>query len=228
MSSKRLRFSDLRLVPSGYAADRGEMTRGSIEQIARAARLVLAPDVRADQPLPGVALFERLESYNVGGKEITFGVDDEMPRGVEAEARFEPSTGKILVLLAERTYHQLEAGDPEARLTLYHEIGHAVLHHDQLVRMSTIPHAQAALARAVKHTRREDTEWQADTFAELFACPRKTQHAYRGVPLELMAERLKLPGRVLARLMIDRRLLRRHIQLALNFEQTEGVSADLA
>lgn len=160
--------------PRGYKADRGALSYAKIEGIAARVRRVLAPDVPLSEALPGLELFENLEAFGVrtptGKISLSYGVLD-LPAGVEAETRYFEDNNCIVVGLSATTYKHLERGQGRARHTLNHEVGHAVLHAEQLKRMSTLPHAAAALARAQEHRFCEDTEWQADAFAAALEMP---------------------------------------------------------
>lgn len=165
--------------PRGYKADRGALSYSKIEYIAARARRVLASDVALDAPLPGVELFENLEKFGVrvhsGGINLTYAVLD-LPVGVEAETRYLAGQDRILVGLSGTTYQNLEMDQGRARHTLNHEIGHAVLHAQQLRRISVLPHATAAMARTLAHKFCEDTEWQADAFAAALEMPARGLH----------------------------------------------------
>ena len=150
------------------------MSYAEIEGIAARVRRVLAPHVPIGAALPGVELFENLGKFSVavqtGKVRLTYSVLD-LPAGVEAETRFAADDNAIVVGLSNDTYRDLERGQGRARHTLNHEVGHAVLHTEQLKKMSTLPHAAAAMARAQEHRFCEDTEWQADAFAAALAMP---------------------------------------------------------
>lgn len=77
-------------------------------------------------------------------------------------ARALPSQGKIM--LREDTYNDLINGNPRARFTLAHELGHLFLNH----------RAVSGFARSnqnLYHETFRDSEWQADTFASEFLAP---------------------------------------------------------
>lgn len=161
--------------PRGFKADRS-MSYYDIEARALAARRQLAPDVGLDEATPSVELFENLDNWTVsttaGTKHVTYGIAD-MPLGTEARTRYDRAADKIVVELTEQSYEQLERRQGRGRHTLHHEIGHLVLHPDQVLRISEIPHAQAVMARSTSHKFFHDTEWQADSFSAAFAMPAK-------------------------------------------------------
>jgi hypothetical protein len=158
-----------------YPADR---KRGylAIERWARSVRAAVAPDAPAHAPLPGLQLFEGLTRYYVeaGGKRIflTYGSKD-MPEGAEALTVYMSERQKIGVFLSEDTYNNLEREQPRARFSLGHEIGHAVLHSAELVRLAALPHAESGLYRSSEHNHEicQDIEWQADAFAAAILMP---------------------------------------------------------
>ena len=169
--------------PRGYKADRGALSYAKIERIAARVRRVLAPDIPLNDALPGLELFENLEEFGVRTRvsriSLSYGVLD-LPAGVEAETRYHGDKNCIVVGLSANTYQHLERGQGRARHTLNHEVGHAVLHAEQLKRISTLPHAAAALDRAQDHRFCEDTEWQADAFAAALEMPARGLLALEG------------------------------------------------
>lgn len=161
-------------LPRGYKADRGAMSYYKIECNALNARRQLAPQVALEAAPESVALFENLDRWRIptskGIIRLSYGVV-ELPLGVEARARYEQDTSTIAVELSPTAYANLENHQGRARHTLHHEIGHVVLHTEQLLRIAVIPHAEAEMARTSTHQFCEDTEWQADAFAAAFAMP---------------------------------------------------------
>jgi|SRR5437867_2993858 len=155
----------------GYPADRARSYR-KIEKEAAEVRRVINPDPLA---LPGVGLFEALEDYSVEAGTHTISLSyavQPLPPNIEATTQYENANNQIVITLSPETYHALEEEDPRARFTLSHEIGHATMHTAELVRLSTIPHAIAVLARGNgKHPVYRDTEWQSDAFAGAFLMP---------------------------------------------------------
>lgn len=69
------------------------------------------------------------------------------------------------IILTPRTYDGIYHGDPRARFTLAHEVGHILLHNSEI----------QGLARGnrlgTSHKVYCDSEWQADTFAAEFLMP---------------------------------------------------------
>ena len=81
----------------------------------------------------------------------------------------------IEILASAKMYEWLEQDYPRGRYFLAHELGHCLLHTDQLVRLAQIPMAQqVALHRngqVVAHEIYRDTEWQANAFASALLMP---------------------------------------------------------
>ena len=93
----------------------------------------------------------------------------------EGYARYDRDRGVIEVLASLVTYDWLETGHPRGGFFVAHELGHCVLHTDQLVRLAQMPKMQqAALQRGgqgVEHEAYRDTEWQANAFAAALLMP---------------------------------------------------------
>ena len=66
-----------------------------------------------------------------------------------------------------------------ARFSLSHEVGHVVLHPGELIRLSRIPHREAALARGASapYPVYQDTEWQANAFSAALLMPAQGLYA---------------------------------------------------
>jgi hypothetical protein len=161
-------------IPRGVPAYRSQ-SYASLEKIARRVRSRIAPDIAIHDALRGVEIFEGLDGYQVtvgsGNIPLKYGVES-LPLGFEAHAHFSSDEGAIVVAMAEETYGDLEAGVPRALFTLAHEIGHAVLHAQELVDRGLGPPSAASLARPVAaHRIFLDTEWQANGFASALLIP---------------------------------------------------------
>lgn len=91
----------------------------------------------------------------------------------EGFARYDRQRKVIEILASERTYCWLEDGHPRAAYFLAHELGHCILHTDQLIRLAQMPtNQQAAFHRGrTDHKPYEDTEWQANAFAGALLMP---------------------------------------------------------
>lgn len=91
----------------------------------------------------------------------------------EGYAKYDKERGILEVLASEETYYRLEQGHPRGTYFVAHELGHCVLHTEQLVRLAQIPATQlAGLHRArIEHKPYQDTEWQANAFAGALLMP---------------------------------------------------------
>jgi hypothetical protein len=147
----------------------------SIEKIAAKTRETLVPDLDVDVPIPGMRLFESLGKFRINAhkreRKIMYAVEGELGFGVEALTRYEAANDTFFVVLGNDTYDALETnrgGRPD--FTLHHEIGHLVLHPEELIKHAAMPHHRAML-RAADYPKYHDSEWQADAFAGAFAMP---------------------------------------------------------
>jgi len=91
----------------------------------------------------------------------------------EGYARYDRDKKLIEILASEKIYDWLEQGHPRAGYFVTHELGHCVLHTDQLIRLAQMPaNQQTALHRdRVGHQPFQDTEWQANAFASALLMP---------------------------------------------------------
>ncbi len=163
--------------PRGYDAGFA-LSYQRIEKIARAIRARIASDIRDDEALPGVQLFEKLDELDVviaGGRRVKLDwAVEELPGGVEGRTRYYEGEDKIVIELSPSTYRGLLRGQRRARSTLFHEIAHAFLHTSLLIEMSQIPHIEKmALQRAFgpAHDHCRDSEWQADAVSATLLMP---------------------------------------------------------
>ena len=152
---------------SGVRADSPRSYR-SLEQVAAHVRqrLKLSPE-EAIEPLQ---LFENLDDIRIqraSGRQIplwhgVIALDDS-----EGYTRYDSERGLIEVLASEQTYEWLEQGHSRATFFVPHELGHCLLHTEQLIRLAQMPARQlTALHRGTaEHRAFEDTEWQANAFA---------------------------------------------------------------
>ncbi len=93
--------------------------------------------------------------------------------GSEGYTRYDRDRRIIEILASEVTYARLEDAHPRAAYFVAHELGHCVLHTDQLARLAQMPtNQQAAFHRGrTGHKPYEDTEWQANAFASALLMP---------------------------------------------------------
>lgn len=106
---------------------------------------------------------------------------------------------KVLEILAsEQIYARLEDGHPRAGYFVAHELGHCILHTDQLLRLAQMPsQQQAAFHRGrADHQTFRDTEWQANAFASALLMPAnglsKIEKAYGELTESLIVEEFKV------------------------------------
>ena len=95
--------------------------------------------------------------------------------GSEGYAKYDRDRRVIEILASPESYDWLERGYPRGGFFVAHELGHCLLHTDQLVRLAQMPKAQqAALHRGgqeIAHEAYQDTEWQANAFAGALLMP---------------------------------------------------------
>lgn len=98
---------------------------------------------------------------------------DALPDLTEALTRYNPELGAIELLLSEESYHMLRGGNPRGKYTVSHELGHAVLHTDALIRLAELNvSSRAAFHRGkADHPAYFDTEWQANAFGGALLMP---------------------------------------------------------
>ena len=93
----------------------------------------------------------------------------------EGFSKYDSGRRMIEILASPKTYDWLTKGYPRGSYFVAHELGHCLLHTDQLVRLAQMPKAQqAALHRGgqvVAHETYQDTEWQANAFASALLMP---------------------------------------------------------
>ena len=93
----------------------------------------------------------------------------------EGFTKYDSDRRIIEILASAKTYDWLEQDYPRGGYFVAHELGHCLLHTDQLVRLAQTPAAQqAAFHRGWQVTAHEiyrDTEWQANAFASALLMP---------------------------------------------------------
>lgn len=162
----------------GYPAASGR-SYVDIEAVAADIRQQLAPGLSADAMLPGLTVFESLNKNPLSNEGKRIRLDyavNELPTDIEALTIYDKSRRRIVLALSTKTYENLERGEARSRFSLFHEVGHAVLHHQELRTLSRQPKALAsALMRKPisSHPIYMDTEWQADAFSAAMLMPAK-------------------------------------------------------
>ena len=114
----------------------------------------------------------------------------------EGFARYDSDRRMIEILASSKTYDRLEQGHPHAGYFVAHELGHCLLHTNQLVRLAQMPAVeQAAFHRGGQvagHEAFRDTEWQANAFAGALLMPARgllaLEQEHRGLSSDSIAE----------------------------------------
>lgn len=159
---------------SGVRADRGYSYK-SLEEIAANVRDGL--HCSSTEAINTLRLFDGLAIavHDGTGQDIpirggVIELDDS-----EGFSKYNRDRRVIEILASPKTYEWLEKGNPRGGYFVAHELGHCLLHTDQLVRLAEMPKAeQAALHRdgqVVGHETYQDTEWQANAFASALLMP---------------------------------------------------------
>ena len=145
-----------------------------LEQLAAHVRRQLG--VSPHEALAPLTLFEGLDDITIQRRS---GQPVPLRHGVisiedsEGYTKYDSEQGVIDVLASEKTYGRLEQGHPRGTYFVAHELGHCVLHTEQLVRLAQMPAMQlAGLHRGrAEHKPYQDTEWQANAFASAVLMP---------------------------------------------------------
>jgi Zn-dependent peptidase ImmA (M78 family) len=158
---------------SGVLADRCYSYR-KLEAFAAVVRQQL--DMPLDEAIDPIQLFEDLHEIAIersSGGAIALGYGVVSLEDSEGYARYDRERDILEILASEQTYQWLEEKHPRAAYFVAHELGHCVLHTDQLIRLAQMPtQQQAAFHRGRKaHRAYEDTEWQANAFASALLMP---------------------------------------------------------
>ena len=158
----------------GVRADRGYSYR-KLEKIAAHVRGLLG--YSPTEAIDTLQLFDGLDievEDGNGGEIPVRGAVIEL-NGSEGYAKYDSDRRVIEILASPETYDWLDKGHPRGGFFVAHELGHCLLHTDQLVRLAQMPkEQQAALHRGgeeVGHEAYQDTEWQANAFAGALLMP---------------------------------------------------------
>ena len=159
---------------SGVRADRGSSYR-KLEQVAADVRYQL--NCSPTEAINTLRLFDGLD---IKARDRT-GQDIPIQGGVielsdsEGYAQYNRNRCVLEILASSETYGRLEKGHPRAGFFVVHELGHCLLHTDQLVRLARMPEAQLAAlhldGQKFAHQIYQDTEWQANAFAGALLMP---------------------------------------------------------
>ena len=158
----------------GVRADRGYSYR-QLEKVAAYVRDRL--DYSPTEAINTLLLFDGLniKVQDGTGRDIPIHGSVIELNGSEGFAKYDGDRRVIEILASPETYDWLEKGHPRGGFFVAHELGHCLLHTDQLVRLAQMPKSQqAALHRGgqeVAHEAYRDTEWQANAFAGALLMP---------------------------------------------------------
>jgi hypothetical protein len=172
---------------SGVRADQ-KLSYRALEKAAAYVRQKL--NFPADEAIEPLRLFEDLHELSMkqgDGTVIPLRGGVISLEDSEGYTRYDGKRGIIEILASERTYGWLEDSHPRAAYFVGHELGHCLLHTDQLVRLAEMPaNQQAAFHRGrADHKPYEDTEWQANAFASALLMPAAGLVALEDEGLEL-------------------------------------------
>ena len=159
---------------SGVRADRGYSYR-KIERIATNVRerLKCSPEVAINV----FRLFDGLDISVKSGKGEDIPVRGSVIELEDSEGytKYDKDRRVIEIRASAKTYDWLEQEYPRGRFFIAHELGHCILHTDQLVRLARMPAAQQAAfhrgGQVAAHEVFRDTEWQANAFAGALLMP---------------------------------------------------------
>ena len=161
--------------PSGVRADRGYSHR-DLERSAAYVRkhLKFSPTATINT----LRLFEGLDDITVQsatGQAIPLRGNVVDLEDSEGFTKYDSDRRIIEILASAETYCWLEQDYPRGGYFVAHELGHCLLHTDQLVRLAQMPAAQQAAfhrgGQVVAHAIYRDTEWQANAFASAILMP---------------------------------------------------------
>ena len=133
-------------------------------------------NVSPEQAIEPLRLFEDLHKISLqraNRKPLPLGYGVVALEDSEGYARYDDARDVIEILASEQTYEWLKQGHPRGAYFVAHELGHCILHTDQLVRLAKMPtKQQAAFHRGRQdHEAYYDTEWQANAFASALLMP---------------------------------------------------------
>jgi Zn-dependent peptidase ImmA (M78 family) len=181
--------------PTGVRADH-KYSYKKLEKLAVYVRQKL--QFRLDVALDPLRLFEDLHELSTScasGQVIPLRGGVVKLENSEGYAYYNRSKRLIEILASERVYAWLEAKHPRAAYFITHELGHCLLHTDQLIRLAQMPtNRQAAFHRGqTMHKSFEDTEWQANAFASAVLMPAHglvaLEREYGYLDISLIAQR---------------------------------------
>lgn len=158
---------------TGVRADRPSSYR-KLEAVAKSVRKCLRfPMERAIDPL---FLFENVDEITIrrhNGATVPLRSGVTALEGSEGYTRYDDRRNFLEILASDRTYEWLETRHHRGVYFVAHELGHCILHADQLIRLARLPARQQAAFHRNRESHRplEDTEWQANAFAAALLMP---------------------------------------------------------
>jgi len=158
---------------TGVRAD-GAQSYRKLENFAAYVRRQL--DFSPAEAIGALRLFEDLHDIKIhqsDGRVIPLWGHVKSLQDSEGYASYDRERRVIEIVASEQVYEWLEEGHPRAAYFVGHELGHCVLHTDQLIRLAKMPtNQQAAFHRGLQaHKAFEDTEWQANAFSSALLMP---------------------------------------------------------
>lgn len=152
---------------TGVLADHA-YSYAKLERLAESVREQLGMPL--DAALKPLEFFEDLDELSIqrpSGSSIPLDYAVVELAHSEGYARYDADRKVLDVVASLATYERLAARHPRATFFVAHELGHCILHTDQLVRLARMPTSElAALHRGkTQHPPYMDTEWQANAFA---------------------------------------------------------------
>ena len=186
------------MTPRGLSGVRADHAYSYSKLEAFAAYVREQLKIPPEQAIAPVQLFEDLHEISIqraSSKELPLRSGVVALEDSEGYTRYDHERDVLEILASEQTYEWLEQRHPRAGYFVAHELGHCILHTDQLVRLAQMPtKQQAAFHRGRQdHKAYNDTEWQANAFASALLMP------VRGM---VALERLK--GNLTVSLIVDR------------------------
>ena len=164
--------------PSGVRADRGYSYR-KLENFAAYVREQLRFSPTA--AINTLRLFDGLDDITVQdatGRAIPLRGNVIELKDSEGFTKYDSDRRIVEILASVKTYDWLEQDYPRGGYFVAHELGHCLLHTDQLVSLAQMPAPQQAAfhrgGQAIAHAIYRDTEWQANAFASALLMPARS------------------------------------------------------
>ena len=180
---------------SGVRADRGHSYR-SLEKIASYVRDQL--NCSPMESIDAMRLFDGLDIEVQDGKGLNIPIRGGVTelKDTEGYSKYDRDRRVLEILASPKTYAWLEKGYPRGRYFVAHEMGHCLLHTDQLVRLAQLPKAKLAAlhwgGQEVAHEAYRDSEWQANAFAGALLMPAHglqiLEHVHGELSQDIIAE----------------------------------------